>query len=72
MNIEDQVALEGRRDLCGVTLEEIERGEKPVAELIVIGKAKGRTEEFACLLGYEPPEGTRVISRQPFYLRPTE
>ena len=46
---------------------ERERAE-PIAELIVVRiKGKGRQEEFACLMGYRPPEGTEVISREPLF-----
>jgi hypothetical protein len=70
-DIYGQVALEGLRDLCGATDEEIEAMDQPVAELISVrNKKRGRTEEFACIFGYEPPEGTEVISRRPLYLHP--
>ena len=73
-DIDDQVALEGRRDLCGVTDEELaamEEARQPVAELILVRiKGKGKTHEFACLLGYQPPEGTEIISRRPLFLHP--
>lgn len=73
-DIDQQVAFEGLKDLCGATDEEIaelEAAKDPVAELIQVRNTnKGRTEEFACLLGYEPPEGVTVLSRRPLYLRP--
>jgi len=72
-DIDQQVSYAGIVDLCGATDEELDAMEakQPVAELIqvkVLGK--GRTEEFACLLGYVAPEGKEVISRKPLYLRP--
>lgn len=73
-DIDQQVAHAGLVDLCGATdeeLDELEAAKQPVAELIqvrVIGK--GKTEEFACLLGYVAPEGKEVLSRKPLYLRP--
>lgn len=68
--IEELVALEGRRDLCGATDQEIDRT-LPVAELITIRViGKGRVEQFACLAGYVPPEGHEVIERKPLYLHP--
>jgi hypothetical protein len=43
--------------------------EAPTAELISIKiLGTGRREEFASLLGYKPPEGVEVVSREPLYL----
>jgi hypothetical protein len=67
---EDRVAYAGRLDLCGATDEELAELE-PVAELISIRiVGKGRTEEFASILGYQPPDGVEVISRRPLFLHP--
>lgn len=72
-DIDEQVAFAGLADLCGATdeeLAEMEAAKQPVAELIQVRiKGKGFSE-FACLLGYVPPDGVEVISRKPLYLRP--
>jgi hypothetical protein len=69
-DIDDQVAYQGRLDLCGATDEELAELE-PVAELISVrNKNKARNETFACLMGYTPPEGIEVVSRRPLFLHP--
>ena len=45
--------------------------QEPIAELITIHiEGTGRNEEFACLMGYQPPEGVRVLNRQPLFAVP--
>lgn len=67
-SVQEQVVYQGRLDLCGATGEELDEF-KPVAELIYIQhKGRGKREEFASLLGYEPPEGVVVLSRRPLFL----
>jgi len=56
-------------ELAAASRPVAEEPNEQVAELIMIALiGKGRTEEFACLPGYQPPNGVKVLSRHPLYL----